>query len=60
MTPIPLRTVRPFVLDEVCLSDAAEEGGFDLNDRMEISKFLRAKVNISTHALPAHTEHLTT
>jgi hypothetical protein len=44
LTPIPLRTVRPFVLDEVILSDAAEDEGFDLNDRMAISKFLRAKV----------------
>lgn len=44
LTPIPLRTVRPFVLDEVILSDAAEDQKFDLNDRMAISKFLRAKV----------------
>ena len=46
MTPIPLRTVRPFVLDDVSLIDAAEDGGFDLNDRMAISKFLRARVRM--------------
>ncbi|KAI0088300.1 Metallo-dependent phosphatase-like protein [Irpex rosettiformis] len=45
LTPIPLRTVRPFVMGEVILSNAAEDEGFDLNDRMAISKYLRAKVN---------------
>ncbi|KAI0692701.1 Mre11 DNA-binding presumed domain-containing protein [Cytidiella melzeri] len=45
LTPIPLRTVRPFIMDEVILSDAAEDEEFDLNDRMAISKYLRAKVN---------------
>ncbi|OBZ66455.1 Double-strand break repair protein MRE11 [Grifola frondosa] len=45
LTPIPLRTVRPFVLDDVVLSEAAEDEGLDLNDRMEISKYLKAKVN---------------
>jgi len=42
LTPLPLRTVRPFVLEEVVLSD---EEGIDLNDQMEITKFLKAKVN---------------
>ncbi|KAI0080442.1 DNA repair exonuclease [Panus rudis PR-1116 ss-1] len=45
LIPIPLRTVRPFVLGEVCLEEAAEEEGFDLQDRMEISKYLKRKVN---------------
>lgn len=44
MTPLPLRTVRPFVIEQVTLSEAAEEGGFDISDQMEISKFLKAKV----------------
>lgn len=44
LTPIPLRTVRPFVLDEVCLSDAAELEGFDLNGRVAVSKFLKSAV----------------
>ena len=46
LTPIPLRTVRPFVMGDVVLSNAAEDEGFDLNDRMAISKYLRAQVNI--------------
>ncbi|KAF9078545.1 Mre11 DNA-binding presumed domain-containing protein [Rhodocollybia butyracea] len=45
MEPIPLRTVRPFVLEEVVLSEIAEEEDLDLSDQIEISKFLKAKVN---------------
>ncbi|KDQ54119.1 hypothetical protein JAAARDRAFT_196877 [Jaapia argillacea MUCL 33604] len=45
LTPIPLRSVRPFVLDEVVLSEMAEEEGFDLTDQMEIANFLKARVN---------------
>ncbi|ETW77246.1 hypothetical protein HETIRDRAFT_327725 [Heterobasidion irregulare TC 32-1] len=45
LTPIPLRTVRPFVMDEVVLTEAAEEEGFDINDQMEVTKFLKARVN---------------
>ncbi|KAJ7291315.1 Mre11 DNA-binding presumed domain-containing protein [Mycena rebaudengoi] len=45
MTPIPLRTVRPFVIEEVVLSEMAEEEGLNLADQMEITKFLKAKVN---------------
>jgi double-strand break repair protein MRE11 len=41
MTPIPLRTVRPFVLEEVTLN---EEEGLELNDPMAISKFLKGRV----------------
>ncbi|KAI1790082.1 DNA repair exonuclease [Ganoderma leucocontextum] len=41
LTPVPLRSVRPFVIDEVDLSEAAEENGFDLNDKIEIGKFLK-------------------
>lgn len=46
LTPIPLRTVRPFVIDEVVLEDAAEEEGLDVNDTVEIGKWLRLKVPI--------------
>ncbi|RDB17053.1 Double-strand break repair protein MRE11 [Hypsizygus marmoreus] len=45
MTPLPLRTVRPFVIEEVILNEAAEEEGFDVSDQMEITKFLKKKVN---------------
>ncbi|KAF8960916.1 Metallo-dependent phosphatase-like protein [Flammula alnicola] len=45
LTPLPLRTVRPFVIEEVVLNEVADEAGLDLNDQMEITKFLKAKVN---------------
>ncbi|EMD37107.1 hypothetical protein CERSUDRAFT_115025 [Gelatoporia subvermispora B] len=45
LTPIPLRTVRPFVLDDVILTDAAEDEGLDLTDKVEIAKYLRKRVN---------------
>ncbi|KAI0330035.1 DNA repair exonuclease [Cubamyces sp. BRFM 1775] len=44
LTPIPLRSVRPFVIDDVVLSEAAEEEGFDINDKIEVAKFLKQKV----------------
>jgi len=47
MIPIPLRTVRPFVIEEVVLSEVAEETGLDLNDQMEITKYLKGKVSFS-------------
>ncbi|TFK83537.1 DNA repair exonuclease, partial [Polyporus arcularius HHB13444] len=45
LTPIPLRSVRPFVIDEVNLVEAADKEGFDLHDKIEITKFLKKKVN---------------
>lgn len=48
LTPIPLRTVRPFVLEELDLVEVAEEEGFDLKDQMEITKFLKARVSRSS------------
>lgn len=44
MTPLPLRTVRPFVIEDLSLAEAGEEHGIDLNDPMEITKFLKSKV----------------
>lgn len=44
LTPLPLRSVRPFVIDEVNLSEVAEENGFDLSDKIEIGKFLKNRV----------------
>lgn len=46
LKPLPLRTVRPFVLEEVVLSEVAEEEGFELEDQMEITKYLRSRVVI--------------
>ncbi|KAG5644011.1 meiotic recombination [Asterophora parasitica] len=45
MTPLPLRTVRPFVIEEVVLSEVADEEGLNISDQMEISKYLKGKVN---------------
>ncbi|KAF4576241.1 meiotic recombination [Pleurotus pulmonarius] len=45
LTPIPLRSVRPFVIEEVTLLDVAEEEGFDVDDQMAITKYLKRKVN---------------
>ncbi|KAF5392723.1 hypothetical protein D9757_000826 [Collybiopsis confluens] len=42
---LPLRSVRPFVIEEVALSEVAEEEGFDLSDQIQISKYLKGKVN---------------
>jgi double-strand break repair protein MRE11 len=44
MTPIKLRTVRHFVIEEVSLAEAQEKEGVDLSDQMEVSKFLKVKV----------------
>ncbi|KAL0579922.1 meiotic recombination [Marasmius crinis-equi] len=45
LNPIPLRTVRPFVIEDVILTELAEEEGFDLTDQIAISKSLKGKVN---------------
>lgn len=45
LTPIPLRTVRPFVIEEIQLFSASEEEGFDITDNVEIAKFLKSRVN---------------
>lgn len=45
ITPIVLRTVRPFKLAEVILTQVAEEEGLDLTDKIEINKYLKHRVN---------------
>lgn len=45
MTSIPLRTVRPFVMDGIRLTEVAEEEGFDVTNQMEITKYLKLRVN---------------
>ncbi|KAK7460995.1 meiotic recombination [Stygiomarasmius scandens] len=45
LKPLPLRTVRPFVIESVDLGEVAEEEGFDLSNQIEITKYLKAKVN---------------
>ena len=44
LEPIPLRTVRPFVMDNMVLSEVAEAGLVDVSDRMAIQKLLKDKV----------------
>jgi len=45
ITPIVLRTVRPFKLAEVILTQVAEEEGLDLTDKIEINKYLKHRIN---------------
>ncbi|CAK5263680.1 unnamed protein product [Mycena citricolor] len=45
MTPIPLRTVRPFQIESIVLTDVADEENLDLKDTMAISKYLKGRVN---------------
>jgi len=45
LTPLPLRTVRPFVIEDITLTDEAEKEGFDIDDQMQVMKFLKNKVN---------------
>ena len=45
MTPIPLRTVRPFIMEEIILSEVAEEENIMLTDKMAIQMFLRKRVS---------------
>ncbi|KAH8829233.1 Metallo-dependent phosphatase-like protein [Flagelloscypha sp. PMI_526] len=44
LTPLPLRTVRPFVMDEVALSEIAEEEEIDLSNQLEINRYLRERI----------------
>lgn len=46
LTPISLRTVRPFVLGSVVLLDVAEEEGLDITSSVEVTKYLKQKVTI--------------
>ena len=44
LEPIPLRTVRPFIAEDLELRDVAEEESVDLNDQIEVMKLIRRKV----------------
>lgn len=45
LTPISLRTVRPFVIEDIHLVSASEEEDFNISDNIEIAKFLKSRVN---------------
>jgi double-strand break repair protein MRE11 len=51
LEPIPLRTVRPFVIEGLHLLEAAEEDGFDAKNQVEVAKFLRSRVSPSPSTL---------
>lgn len=51
LTPLPLRTVRPFIIEEIVLNEVADEVGLDLNDQMSITKFLKGKVSLFSVSL---------
>lgn len=46
MEPIPLKTVRPFVIKQLEMADAAEEEGVDLNNKAKVNEYLRKKVSV--------------
>lgn len=39
--------MRPFVLDELVLTEVADDENLDLNDRMAITKFLKTRVALT-------------
>jgi double-strand break repair protein MRE11 len=45
MKPLPLRTVRPFVIDSVVLTEVADDEDIDLTDQLSIAKFLKSRVS---------------
>jgi hypothetical protein len=50
MEPIRLRSVRPFVFDEVSLLDAQDGDDVDLDTKVKVNKFLKAKVRFCSFA----------
>ena len=53
LEPIPLQTVRPFVMKDIFLPVEARKEGVDISDRMNVTKLLRSHVEslISTASL---------
>jgi len=45
LRPIPLKTVRPFIVDDLDLATEAEESAVDLTDTIAVMKFIRSKVS---------------
>lgn len=44
LTPIPLKTVRPFIFKEIVLADEEEEHNLKLDDKKKVTKFLKEEV----------------
>lgn len=53
MTPIRLRSVRPFVFDKVSLQEAQDEADDEklLDSKVKVNKFLKKKVSSITSGL---------
>lgn len=49
LEPLALRTVRPFVIDEIVLVEIAEEEGFEVTDQVEISRYLKTRVCVQSN-----------
>lgn len=47
LEPIPLRTVRPFIVEDLDLASETEEDGIDLTDMQAVMKFIRNKVRLA-------------
>ena len=55
LKPLPLRTVRPFVIEDVVLSEVAEDAKFELSDQMAITKYLKGRVRaVSCDSAQSH------
>ncbi|CAO1636380.1 unnamed protein product [Parajaminaea phylloscopi] len=44
MEPIPLQTVRPFVMDDMSLTEEAKDAGINLTDKAAVQQLLRRRV----------------
>jgi double-strand break repair protein MRE11 len=44
MKKLRLRTVRPFVMDDIVLSDVAEIEGVSLENKVQVNKYLKTRV----------------
>lgn len=44
--PLPLKTVRPFVMRQIAMADAAEDDGLDLENKQKVTEYLRAQVRL--------------
>lgn len=50
LEPIPLKTVRPFVMDDMLLADEAEDAGIALDDKAAVTKLLKNRVRSWRHS----------
>ncbi|TIA89162.1 hypothetical protein E3P81_03065 [Wallemia ichthyophaga] len=59
LTPLPLKTVRPFVMQDVCLREVQEERGVQLAGKLEVNKYLRHTITeLIERAYEEHAEKM--